>query len=104
MSIYNSIIKGLNETIDYEKDQLKGARRHVIRIKPLPKYKARQIKQIRSGFKLSQAAFANIIGVSSKTVEAWESGRNIPNGPSKRMIELLEKNGPIMYKNYILSE
>jgi len=44
------------------------------------------------------------IGVSSKTVEAWESRRNIPNGPSQRMIELLEKNGPSLVNNYVLSE
>lgn len=103
MSIYNSIIKGLNEAIAHERGQLKGVKRHVIKIAPLPNYKSQEIKRIRLNLRLSQAAFANIIGVSQKTVEAWESGRNIPQGPSQRMLELLDKNGSRIVENYILS-
>ncbi|SFR18514.1 helix-turn-helix domain-containing protein [Desulfoscipio geothermicus] len=103
MNVYDSIIKGLNEAIAYEKGQLKkGVKRHVVKIAPLPNYKAREIKRIRQTLNLSQAAFASIIGVSPKTVEAWESGRNIPQGPSQRMLELLDKNGSSIIKNYVL--
>lgn len=102
MNVYDSIIKGLNEAIAYEKGQLRGVKRHVVKIAPLPNYKAREIKRIRLNLNLSQAAFANIIGVSPKTVEAWESGRNIPQGPSQRMLELLDKNGSSIIKNYVL--
>ncbi|SFR11533.1 helix-turn-helix domain-containing protein [Desulfoscipio geothermicus] len=102
MSLYDGIVKGLNEAIAYERGQLKGVNRHVVKIAPLPKYKAHEIKRIRLNLSLSQAAFANIIGVSKKTVEAWESGRNIPQGPSQRMLELLDKNGLSIVKKYIL--
>lgn len=101
MSVYDSIIKGLNEAIAYEKGQLKGVKRHVVKIAPIPNYKAGEIKRIRLKLNLSQVAFAKIIGVSSKTVEAWESGRNIPQGPSQRMLELLDKNGSSIIKNYV---
>ena len=29
---------------------------------------------------------------SKKTVEAWESGKNTPNGPSSRLLEMLDTN------------
>lgn len=104
MSIHDSIIKGLTEAVEYERGQLKGVKRHIEKISPLPSYKAQEIKRIRSKLRLSQNTFASIMGVSKKTVEAWESGRNIPQGPSQRMMELIDKNGLNMVKNYILSK
>jgi len=104
MAVYDSIIKGLNEAIEYERGNLKGIKRHIVKILPLPKYKAQDVKRIRLGLKLSQSAFAGIVGVSQKTIEAWESGRNIPNGPSQRMLELLDKKGSNIVREYIVSK
>ena len=50
---------------------------------------------------LSQSVFANIIGVSKKAVEAWESGKNIPQGPAQRMLELLDKD-PAITDKYLM--
>ena len=41
---------------------------------------------------MTQALFANMIGISKKTVEAWESGRNIPMGPASRELDLLAED------------
>jgi len=101
MNVYSSIIKGLQEAIEYEKGNLKGVKRHVVTVKPLTIYKANEIKKIRTNLELSQSAFANIIGVSKKAVEAWEAGKNIPQGPAQRMLELLDKE-PIIAKKYLM--
>ena len=101
MSAYSSIIKGLQEAIEYEKGNLKGVKRHVVTVKPLTVYKAREIKKIRTNLELSQSAFANIIGVSKKAVEAWEAGINIPQGPAQRMLELLDKE-PVIAEKYLM--
>ena len=45
---------------------------------------AEDIKEIRSKTGLTQSLFAQWFGVSTRTVEAWESGRNKPSGPSSR--------------------
>lgn len=102
MNVYDSIMRSLNEAIQYERGNLKGVRKHIITITPLNIYQADKIKEIRINLKLSQTIFANIIGVSKKAVEAWESGKNTPNGPAQRMLELLSNEPDIInrYVNY----
>ncbi len=59
---------------------------------PVREYTAEDIKKIRKKTGTTQGFLANWLGVSKKTVQAWESGRNIPNGASARLLSLLEKN------------
>lgn len=40
---------------------------------------------------MTQKVFANYMGVSLKTVEAWENGINHPVGPACRLLSLLER-------------
>lgn len=103
MNAYSSIIKGLQEAVEYEKGNLKGVKKHVVTVKTLPVYKAKEIKKIRTKLDLSQSAFANIIGVSKKAVEAWEAGVNIPQGPAQRMLEILDKE-PLIAQKYMMTE
>jgi len=101
MNVYSSIMNGLKEAIEYEKGDLKGVKRHIVSVKPLTVYKANEIKKIRANLELSQSVFANIIGVSKKAVEAWESGKNTPQGPAQRMLELLDKD-PAITDKYLM--
>jgi len=39
---------------------------------------------------MTQVLFANYMGVSLKTVEAWEKGTNRPTGTACRLISMLE--------------
>jgi putative transcriptional regulator len=103
MSIYESITKGLNEAIEYEKGNLKDVRRRVAKIVPLPNYSADEIRAIRLELNLSQSTFANVLGVSQKTVEAWEAGKNIPYGPALRMMDIL-KNEHQLVEKYVVSK
>ena len=63
-----------------------------IEIEPLVEYSADAIKDIRQRTGLTQALFAKWLGVSTRTVEAWEAGRNKPSGPSSRLLSLLQQN------------
>ncbi len=102
-SVYKNIVSGLNEAIKYEKEgALKGARRRRVTIAPIPHYGANKIKSIRKKLGLSQLAFAKALGVSNKTVEAWEAGRNEPQGPAQRILELLQKERNLLEKHEIV--
>lgn len=71
MNIYESIMQGLNEAIAYEKGE-KAARSNTVTIAPLPEVSASEIKELRQSLNMTQSTFAAVMGVSNKTVEAWE--------------------------------
>lgn len=105
MTVGEGLITALGQAIEYEKGRsVKGVKSRKISIAPLPHYKGQKVKEIRNGLGLSQSIFAYIMGVSKKTVEAWESGRNEPQGPAQRMLMLLERDSTFLEKyEFILS-
>ena len=46
---------------------------------------------IRSKLKLSQSAFAGLMGVSLRTVQDWEQGRRKPSGPAVALLRIAEQ-------------
>ncbi|EKD85826.1 MAG: hypothetical protein ACD_37C00599G0004 [uncultured bacterium] len=59
-----------------------------------------KIRDIRNSFKLSQYRFGKKIGVSGKTVSAYETGRAVP--PEKIITEISEIfSVPILYMNKV---
>ncbi len=99
MSVYKSITKGLKKAIEYEKGAV-SARTAKVRVEPLLKFDKAEIKTIRNSTQMTQVVFARFLGVSPKTVEAWEAGRNMPDGPARRMLSMLKQdpNIPVKYK------
>jgi putative transcriptional regulator len=95
MSVYGSIIQGLNEAVDYQQGTLR-ARKVRLTIKPVESFNTEEIKTIRQKTGLSQVVFAGSIGVSPKTIEAWENGRNKPEGASRRLLELVRDNPDLL--------
>ncbi len=62
------------------------------KIEPVKKYSNIDIKRIRNKAGMTQAVFANYMGVSPKTVEVWELGRTHPTGTAYRLISILSEN------------
>lgn len=60
---------------------------------PVKPYTARQIKNLRLRCKASQAVFAAYLNTSPSTVQKWESGDKHPNGPSLKLLNLVERKG-----------
>ena len=92
---YDMISASLNElTEDIELNDGKNLSTSVLEIDvaPVKKFSASEIKNIRLKNNLTQSILANFLCVSKKTIEAWEAGRNVPNGPSSRLLELLNNN------------
>lgn len=87
MSIFDEIKTGLGQAIEYEKGNLK-AKKTTLTITPVDSFTPGEIKEIRNSTGLTQALFAKYMGVSVKTVEAWESGKNHPEGTACRLLTL----------------
>ena len=82
-----SIIQGLEEAIAYKNgDKTKGRSVHVYYYAP------EEIANIRKKYDLTQKSLSEILAVSPRTVEAWETGVNIPSGPANKLLYLLEKD------------
>ena len=88
MNVYESIMQGLTEAVDYQQGKI-TARKTKLTIKPVDTFNNTDIRRIRQKTGLSQLLFAGSLGVSPKTVEAWENGRNKPDGASRRLLEIV---------------
>ena len=70
----------------------------------MPDISAEDIKAIRKKLGFTQAVFAAVMRVSTKTVEAWETGTNKPIGPARRMISLIQFDPEILQSYHIVNE
>ncbi len=89
-NVYESIMAGLNEAVEDSKSKEKKLRRRVVSIVPVKEYSAVEVREIRKSTGFSQKLFASYMGVSDKTVEAWEAGTNRPSGAASRILNMME--------------
>lgn len=78
------ILEGIKEIKAFKKG--KGSLRTTPLSDPSPPQK------IREKLNLSQAAFANLMGVSVRTLQDWEQGRRHPRGPAKSLLRIAEQH------------
>lgn len=93
MDFFSGIMSGLEEALAYEKGNAKAAT--FARKRSLPNV---NIVEERKQLNLSQRAFAAILGVSTRTVEAWESGRSNPSPTAKNLIYLISQDPSLIEK------
>ena len=60
---------------------------------PVKNYTPTQIKRLRIRYKASQAVFAAFLNLSPSTVQKWEQGQKKPNGPSLKLLNLVDVHG-----------
>jgi len=85
--IGQELLKGVRE-IKAHKAGKKKLRTHTLK-EPSPP------QVIRAKLKLSQSAFAGLMGVSLRTVQDWEQGRRKPSGPAAALLRIAEQKPKI---------
>jgi len=50
------------------------------------------VKSIREQYQLSQSQFASLLGISIKTLQNWEQGRRMPQGPARVLLQVAAKH------------
>jgi len=95
-SLYKDLKKGLEEAISFEKGNGK-AKENIYMILPIKEYDGKEIRDIRMKAGMTQNVFASYMGVSKKTVEAWEGGRTHPTGPAFRLLDILSSSEEAKY-------
>lgn len=94
--VYESIMTGLKEAIKDTNSDKKTLKRRKVVIMPVKIYEAEEVKKIRKDVGMSQKCFAGYLGVSDKTVEAWEAGTNHPSGSASRLLSMIEMDKEIV--------
>lgn len=102
MSESGEIMQGLGEALEHVQGKRK-LRSHTLTVEPVKEYSAAEIKSIRNALGMAQSVFAVSLGVSKKTVEAWESGRNRPEGPARRILGMIQKDPTVLDRCNVIS-
>ena len=56
------------------------------------------VKEIRYKLGQSQSEFASMIGVSVPTLQSWEEGKRLPDGPALALLRVAARNPKIVAK------
>lgn len=49
-------------------------------------------KSIREALRQTQEGFAELLGISIRTLQNWEQGRRDPRGPAQRLLHIASRN------------
>lgn len=93
VDFFSEIMSGLNEALAFEKG--KAAAETYSRKRSLP---AIDVFQVRSSLSMTQKSFAAILGVSYRTVEAWECGKSTPTPTAKKLMYLINQDHSLVKK------
>ena len=85
--VSESVMRGLQEMLEHAQGETELRSSHVSSTPP-KQFTADEIKSIRTKLNMSQRFFADVIGVSKKTVESWEYGKGKPSGAAARMLTI----------------
>lgn len=85
IDLYEELKEGLEEMVAIEKGRKQPARVHRF-------FSSSDIKAMRERAGVSQRDFANMLGVSLRTLQEWEQGRRTPTGPAMNLLRVYEAN------------
>jgi putative transcriptional regulator len=91
-----ALVASMAQAVAIETGTLRPARRHrrTLReatVAPPPRFGSARVRRVREGLGLSQPVFAKALNVSVGTVRGWEQGARVPDGPSRRLLEVVER-------------
>jgi len=97
---YNKIMRGLEAIKAYKEGKVQLKITKVV-VEPVPKWEATTVRALRRELQVSQAVFGAVLGVSKKTVEAWEAGKNVPSGSASRLMEVISNEKDLLARQRI---
>jgi putative transcriptional regulator len=88
--MFDELLGSVREAGAILRGQKKPSRRMTIR--------APKVRVIRERTSLSQSEFAQLIGVSVKTLQNWEQDRRRPTGPAAALLSIIERDPALAVK------
>jgi putative transcriptional regulator len=98
--LFEELQQSLGEMEDHAAGRkVKGIREVVKEVRPPRPLSREDIVKLRKKLRVSQSAFAVLLNISTKTVQKWEQGENLPNGSSLKLLTIAKKNPKMLYVN-----
>ncbi len=93
VDFFDGIMAGLNEALAYEKGKAKA--KTYDRKSSLPDI---NVSELRKSLDMTQKSFATVLGVSQRTVEAWEIGKSTPTPTARKLMMLISFDHTLIEK------
>ncbi len=97
-SAFEKIRAGLQDAIDYHRGKRVLTVREVRLAQPAP-MRSKEIVALRSRLKVSQAAFARLLNVSPRTVQAWESDARTPSDAALKLLHVAKRHPEVLLED-----
>ena len=95
------LIKGLKESIAYERGEITLRTHRVSLPAAPPEWSKDEISELRvHKLKVSQPILAAYLGVSAAALRAWEQGFKKPSGAARRLLQIIN-NSPTKFIHLI---
>ena len=83
-NIVQELLEDLEAVDAYKRGEIELRTRTFVKVAPPA--------EIRNRLKLSQHAFAGLLGVSVRTLQEWEQGRREPRGPANALLRIADQH------------
>jgi|SRR5665213_738217 len=102
----DDILHSLRELAAAVRDRVPMEERFTVRTIRVPepgKYSPAALKKLRAQLEMSQAVFAEVLGVSRVWVQSWERGVRQPSPLARRLLDTIRKN-PVSWLESVWSK
>jgi len=95
VSAFDKLRAGLEDAIAYQRGGRTLTAREV-ELRPLPKLGARDVARVRAHLRVSQVAFARLLNVSPRSVQAWESSARTPSDAALKLLHVARRHPEVL--------
>jgi len=95
---FSKLMVGLEDARAYHRGTAKLTVRDVHLKAPAP-MSAHGVRTVRLAMRLSQAAFARVLNVSPRTVQAWETNVRQPSDAALKLLSVAKKNPEVLLES-----
>lgn len=110
-SIEARLIRSMEQAVAISKGRAKAKQSYTlpltaseVSVAPARAMTKSEIAKIRNRLNSSQKVFADVLNVSIGTVRSWEQGLRVPEGPSKRLLEVAYRYPEILLETAKVGE
>jgi putative transcriptional regulator len=93
---FQELLEGVQQAVEHYEGRRHDLRTTILPAPPEPMDSA-EIRRLRERIGTSQAVFAMALNVSTKTVQAWESGARVPDGGNLKLLRLGEAHPGVVF-------